>query len=60
MTCGLQREDRVDLGGMHAGFPASPSQSGHGLRRAVDTDHDAPNTGIYSHDEFLFLPGRHL
>ena len=50
----------MDLGGAQASFPARPSESGYGLSRAVDTDHDAPNTGIYCHDEFLFLPVRHL
>src|SRR5579859_6066840 len=60
MTCGFQGEDRVDFGVAQAGFPARPSQGGHGLGRAVDTDHDAPNTGIYCHDEFLFLAARHL
>jgi len=56
MTRGFQGEDRVDLGGAQAGFPARPSQSGYGLGRAVDTDHDASNTGIYCHDDSYSYP----
>src|SRR5580704_15279931 len=56
MTRGFQGEDRMNLGGAQAGFPTRPSQSGHGLGRAVDTDHDAPNTGIFCHDDSYSYP----